>query len=121
MDPEMVALIEALAERKGTYPAAAYFWVLRSLEYTRQRHRREGHVSGRELAEGARDFALEEYGPMALTVLGHWGVHETSDIGRIVYDLIEEKVLRRSEEDSLEDFRGVYDFQAAFERDYRWA
>ena len=120
MDPELTVLLDALAERKGRFRPAAYAWVLRALESTRQRHQRAGHVSGRELAEGARDLAREEFGPMARLVLEHWGVRRSEDIGRIVYDLIEVEVLRRTEEDSLEDFRDVFDFEQAFERDYRW-
>ena len=120
MDPDVVVTIERLAERKRAYHAAAYFWVLRALEYTRRAQQRAGHVTGRELAEGARAYALEEFGPMALDVLRHWGVGCTGDIGRIVYDLIEEEILRRTEEDSIEDFHEVYDFEQAFVRDYQW-
>jgi uncharacterized repeat protein (TIGR04138 family) len=120
MDPEIIAVVERLAERPGACRVEAYYWVLRALEYTRQRHRRAGHVSGRELAEGARDLALEEFGPMAFDVLGHWGLRRTADIGRIVYDFIEEGILRRTDEDSIEDFTDVYDFHEAFVRDYRW-
>lgn len=120
MDRDLIAAVESLAERRGSYRAEAYFWVLRALEFTRQKHQRPGHVSGRELAEGARDYALHEFGPMAIEVLRHWGIHRTADFGRIVYDLIELEVLRRTDEDSLEDFDEVYDFQEAFVRDYRW-
>ena len=120
MDPEVVAQIESVAERKGAYRPAAYFWVLRALEFTRRHLRRPGHLSGRELAEGARDFAVEEYGPMAHDVLTHWGVRSTDDIGRIVYDLIEVGVLSKTEDDSLEDFSAVFDFRRAFIQDYRW-
>jgi uncharacterized repeat protein (TIGR04138 family) len=120
MDPEILVRVERLAERKGNFAAPAYFWVLRVLEFTRRRLRRAGHVSGRELAVGARDLALEEYGPMALEVLQHWGLRTTTDIGRIVYDLIEEEILKKTEEDSLDDFADVYEFREAFLRDDPW-
>ena len=68
------SLIEELAERQGRFRPDAYFFVLRALEFTRRRLQRPGHVSGRELAEGARDLALEEFGPMAFDVVQHWGL-----------------------------------------------
>jgi uncharacterized repeat protein (TIGR04138 family) len=120
MDPELIRVIEQLADRQGKFRPEAYFFLLRALEYTRRRLQRSGHVSGRELAECARDLALEDFGPMALEVVGHWGLTATIDFGRIVYDLIEADLLRKTDEDSLEDFVGVYDFREAFEQGYRW-
>jgi uncharacterized repeat protein (TIGR04138 family) len=120
MDPELIHVIEQLADRHGRFRPEAYFFLLRALEYTRRRLQRPGHVSGRELAEGARDLALEEFGPMALEVVNHWGLSGTIDLGQIVYDLIEADLLRKTDEDSLEDFAGVYDFHEAFEQGYRW-
>lgn len=120
MEPELVRVIEELAEQKGRFRPEAYFFLLRSLEYTRRRLQRPGHVTGRELAEGARDLAIEEFGPMAFDVLGHWGLTRTIDLGQIVYDLIEAELLRKTDDDSLEDFAGVYDFREALEKGYRW-
>jgi uncharacterized repeat protein (TIGR04138 family) len=120
MDADPVRVIEELAEHHGRYRPEAYFFVLRSLEFARRRLQRSGHVNGRELAEGARDLALEEFGPMAFDVLSHWGLSGTIDLGRIVYDLIEADLLRKTDEDTLEDFAGVYDFREAFEQGYRW-
>jgi uncharacterized repeat protein (TIGR04138 family) len=120
MDPQLVHVIEQLAERQGRFRPDAYFFVLRALEFTRRRLQRPGHVSGRELAEGARDLALDEFGPMALEVVKHWGLTGTLDFGRIVYDLIEADLLRKTDDDSLEDFAEVYDFREAFEQGYRW-
>ena len=120
MELDPVRVIEELADRHGRYRPEAYFFILRALEFTRRRLQLPGHVSGRQLAEGARDLALEEFGPMALDVLQHWGLTATIDLGRIVYDLIEADLLRRTEDDSLEDFAGVYDFRDAFEQGYRW-
>jgi uncharacterized repeat protein (TIGR04138 family) len=120
VDPDPVLVIEELANRQGRFRPEAYFFVLRALEFTRRRLQLPGHVTGRELAEGARDLALEEFGPMAFDVLNHWGLTATIDLGRIVYDLIEAELLRKTDEDSIEDFSEVYDFQKAFEQGYRW-
>ena len=71
------------------------------------------HVGGQQLLEGVRDYALREYGPMALFVLRQWGVNQGLDIGHIVYNLINVRYFGRSEGDSLEDFGGGYDFEEA--------
>jgi uncharacterized repeat protein (TIGR04138 family) len=120
MDPEVVARIEELAERSGTYRPEAFFWVLRTLEFTRRRMQRDGHVSGRELCEGMRQLGVEEYGPMAFEVFTHWGLQKTEDIGRIVFALVDDGLLRKTDEDTLEDFVGVYDFREVFVRELPW-
>lgn len=120
MEPEFIQRIERLSERTGTYRPEAYFWVMRALEYTRRKLQRIEHVSGRELCEGARELALEEYGPMALDVLEHWGIRRTEDVGEIVFMMVEEELMRKTDRDSRADFVDVYDFRQAFIADYPW-
>lgn len=120
MDPDIVERIENLAEEKGRYRAAAYFWLLRALDYTRRTLRRPGHVTGRELLEGTRGLALKEFGPMATSVFEYWGVEKGEDIGRIVFDLIEVQLLARTEDDRLEDFQAEESFRSAFQRESSW-
>lgn len=72
------------------------------------------HVTGRQLCESLRDFAIKRWGMLAGTVLGKWNIHETIDFGNMVYLLIEQGFMRKTDEDSLEDFRDVYDFAKAF-------
>lgn len=72
------------------------------------------HVSGRQLCLGLRDYAIDRYGPLAKTVLNRWGLTCTEDFGKIVFALIDAKLMRKTDEDSLEDFRDVYEFDEAF-------
>lgn len=72
------------------------------------------HVTGRQLCLGLREHAIQKYGMLARLVLSRWGVHCTEDFGRIVYAMIDAGMLRKSERDSFDDFRGVYDFAEAF-------
>lgn len=72
------------------------------------------HVSGRQLCVGLRDMALNHYGRLAGVVLAKWGITGTEDFGRIVFALVEAGLLRKTDEDTIEDFRGVYDFRDAF-------
>ncbi len=113
-------LLARLREKNPRYTDAAYVFLLSALQYTIERLDEPRHISGRELAEGCRDLAIEQFGPMARTVLEHWGVHSTEDMGSIVYALIDCGVLIKQESDSEEDFRDVYDFEEAFERNYPW-
>jgi uncharacterized repeat protein (TIGR04138 family) len=78
------------------------------------------HISGQELADGVRKLALEQYGPMARTVLEHWGIHSTKDLGEIVFTLVDMGLLTKRDEDSQEDFHDVFDFEEVFELDYPW-
>ena len=82
-----------------------------------RRRQAERHVSGQELCEAARQYALQQYGFMAPTVLGTWGVHATSDFGEIVFSMIEIGQMRKTRRDKREDFHDVYDFGDAFSRD----
>ncbi|MFI4917431.1 MAG: Minf_1886 family protein [Phycisphaerales bacterium JB060] len=73
------------------------------------------HVSGQELCLGLRSLAVEKYGLLARTVLRGWGLSTTEDFGKIVYAMVDTGLLRTSENDSLDDFRGVYEFDEAFD------
>lgn len=72
------------------------------------------HVSGRQICLSLRDLAIEKWGPMAETVLKHWNIHQTVDFGNMVYLLIQNNVMHKTDEDSLDDFRDVFDFHEAF-------
>jgi uncharacterized repeat protein (TIGR04138 family) len=113
-------LLEKLRELNPRYSDAAYLFVLSALQYAIDRLDDARHITGQELAEGCRDLAIEQFGPMARTVLEHWGIHATSDMGEIVYGLIECHVLIKQDSDTLEDFQDVFDFDETFDRNYPW-
>jgi len=105
--------VEEIMLKDGRYHADAYDFVMQALWFTQERLKKKGHVSGRELLEGIRQLGLKEYGPMAKTVFGHWGIRTTADFGEVVFNLVEKGLLSKTEEDRREDFRGVYDFDEA--------
>jgi uncharacterized repeat protein (TIGR04138 family) len=76
-------------------------------------------VTGKELLEGIKDLLIEKFGPLTLTVLQHWGINSTEDFGHIVFNMVEKKVLSKTEEDNIESFRNIYDFEAVFKEYYR--
>jgi uncharacterized repeat protein (TIGR04138 family) len=60
-----------------------------------------------------RALALRQYGLLAATVLGYWGIRSTSDIGDIVYNMIAAGDLEKTPNDSRSDFDNVFDFATA--------
>lgn len=120
ISPEVSIAWDKLKEQAGAYPPAAFTFVQEGLRYTVERLREhdadedERHVSGQELCIGLRDYAVNQYGPLARTVLNTWNIQRTEDFGRIVFAMVEAKLLRKTEEDNPEDFEAVYDFDEAF-------
>jgi uncharacterized repeat protein (TIGR04138 family) len=94
--------------------------VLAALEYAQGKLAARRHLSGGELAWACRDFAREQFGLLAPTVLGHWGIASTEDFGRIVFTLIDVGLLASQPTDKLEDFERVYDFAEVFRAGYPW-
>ncbi|PYO94419.1 MAG: hypothetical protein DMD62_05490 [Gemmatimonadetes bacterium] len=122
---DVATLEAALAElrrRDGKYNERAYVFVLAALEFAQTRLPVRRHLSGVELAWACRDFALEQFGMLAGSVLSHWGVQSTEDFGQLVFLLIEVGLLARQPTDKLEDFERVYDFAEVFKagEGYRW-
>lgn len=119
---EVVAEIRA---RDSRYAAPAYDFVRGGLDFTVKRlgrasagERRSRHVSGAELCEGLRDYALERYGVLAGALLARWGLRRTADFGAIVFLLAEAGVFGVSEDDRPEHFSGCFDFAEAFRRPF---
>ncbi|MDP6206781.1 MAG: hypothetical protein QGG01_00640, partial [Roseibacillus sp.] len=110
--------VENILEREKRFDAGAYFLLKEALDFTLKRTREESgeerHVSGKELIHGFRDHALQEFGPMAFTLLREWGVNACSDIGDMVFELIEEGMFGKQDSDTREDFADHYDFAEAF-------
>lgn len=113
-------VMDRLRERYPSYHETAYLFILSGLHYTIERLGEPRHISGRELAEGCRDLAIDRYGLMARSVLEYWGIRTTRDLGAIVFALVECGVLVKQEEDAPDDFEGVFDFEEVFERNYPW-
>ncbi len=120
--------IEDIALADGRYPVEAYVFLNRGLSRavkgttgddvvpeTDDTLEAQQHVSGQELCEALREEALERWGMMAETVLAKWNVNATIDFGNMVYLLIEHEKMRKTETDSIEDFRDIYDFEGAFD------
>ncbi|MEC8495520.1 MAG: Minf_1886 family protein [Planctomycetota bacterium] len=119
MDP-----LQNVAKADGRYRLQAYQFLFDALDTTveltgkQDTSGAEKHVSGKELLEGMRVHATRLFGPLAAQVWRSWGVHETADWGRIVFNLVDHEMLRRQDTDSIEDFDDGYDFDEVFVASY---
>jgi uncharacterized repeat protein (TIGR04138 family) len=132
--------IAQLLEEDRRYPFEAYVFVFEALRYAQNvlkmgedrpsdpgaespaeedESAGEHHVTGQELCEAIRAYALEQYGYMAKTVLNNWGLHETGDFGEIVFNLIRIGQMRKTPSDTRVDFDNVYDFDTAFRQGFK--
>jgi uncharacterized repeat protein (TIGR04138 family) len=117
--PDADDLLEKIAVRDPRYAIEAYGFLRAGLDFTVRRLERPRHVSGHELLDGLREFALNEFGPMAQTVLNGWGIERTEDFGEMVFNLVDAGLLGRTDEDDRADFADGYDFDEAFRRPFR--
>ncbi len=126
--------IHQLLQNDRRYPLDAYAFVFEALNYAQsvlkmgteappqpggKEDEPERHVTGQELCEAIRRFAVEQYGYMAKTVLNNWGIRRTGDFGEIVFNLIAIGQMRKTHSDRREDFDDVYDFDEAFKQRFR--
>ena len=123
---ETPVLLERVVEELGVYPIEAYEFVQQGLAYTVSRvysgQTKPGicrHVTGQQLCHGLRELAQKQWGYMAKTVLRRWNVTSTMDFGQIVFSLARHRAMATTPQDTIEDFRNVYDFAKAFESGYR--
>src|ERR671919_1932787 len=123
---QKIGFAEALESLVGTdtrYHRDGYIFLRDALDFTtKQQKKIKGvsvrHVSGPELLDGVRQYALKEFGPMVMTVFDSWGIRASEDIGHMVFNLIGAGIFGKTEEDSIGDFKNVYDFEEAFVRPF---
>jgi len=128
MYDSLVDSVVRLARQDRRYRPEAYFFVFDALNYAQQvlglgapvdappkaegdESEVERHLTGQQLCEAIRLHALDQYGYMAKCVLNSWGVQKTGDFGEIVYNLINNEKMRKTDTDRREDFDDVFDFE----------
>jgi len=109
-------VIEKIIEKDPRYKSEAYLFLMAALNFTVTRLDAPRHVTGQELLDGIRIYAIDQFGPLARTVLEHWGVYATEDFGNVVFNMIDAKLLSKTEGDSIDDFKGIYDFRVVFDK-----
>ena len=110
--------LDAVLAKDHRFKPEAYVFVHDALGHTWSRLDHRRHITGRELLDGIKALALRRYGPMARAVLNSWGVMTTDDFGAIVFNMVDAELLSKTDEDRIEDFHAVYDFNDAFVLSY---
>ncbi len=109
--------------REALHYAQEHMSELNEAEYVSEPSAEDGprHITGQQLCEACRLYAIEQFGFLSAMVLGKWGIRSTGDFGEMVYNLIRIEQMRKSESDRREDFDDVYPFDTAFEPQFRVA
>ena len=116
-------VLNKMVEQNPSYHRDAYLFLREALEFTQKavgktNKNQVRHITGQELLNGIREYALAIYGPMAGTVLEEWGITSCEDFGRMVFLMVENNLLRKTEEDRPEDFKNGYSFEEAFRKPF---
>jgi len=116
--------VEQLTLENPKFDSNVYFFMREALDFTIKMLEKPAdgaarHVTGGELLDGIRKYALQEFGPITKTVLNRWGIERCEDFGEIVFIMVEKGVLGKTDEDRQEDFTGGYDFETAFCKPFR--
>ncbi len=121
-NPDFGEIVALICKEDPRFDRRAYTFLRQALDQTvkdlKKRHpertARSQHVSGPELLDGIRAYALDQFGPLAKTVLNSWGITRCSDFGDLVFNLIDYKIFSKTDSDRREDFAEIYDFDEAF-------
>ncbi len=127
MPEENFLLHEAIAQ-DSRYPIDAYQFVREAVSYADDNEElgeftydlsvtedarvaaQERHLTGQQLCEAIRLYAINQFGYMARIVLKNWGIMETSAFGDIVYNMIDVGIMKKSPLDHRNHFDNVYTF-----------
>lgn len=121
-DLDFNEIVSLICKEDARFDRKAYSFIREGLDFAvkdlkkrdAERSRQSLHVSGAELLLGIRTFALDQFGPLAITVLNSWGITRCGDFGELVFNLIEYNVFSKTDNDRREDFAEVYTFEDAF-------
>jgi uncharacterized repeat protein (TIGR04138 family) len=120
--------IKEIIKKDPRYAPQAYQFVFEALDYTtnifgKNQHKVQDldrHVTGKQLLEGIRQYALKQFGFMAITTFEQWGVKQDEDFGNIVFNLVDNGLMGKTESDRRDDFKNTYDFQKVFDQEFKF-
>ena len=114
--------IDAISDQDAKFKREAYFFIYSALDHTVRKLKRDQeatavsrHVTGQELCRGIAEYGRDQFGPMVQSVFEYWGITETVHFGEIVFNLVGANLMSKTEDDCIEDFTDVYDFNDEFD------
>lgn len=116
-------ILELIVKKDPRYQRDGYFFLREALDHTQKmvgkaKKDEIRHVTGQELLSGIREYALSQYGPMTLTVLEEWGINSCEDFGEMVFNMVANNLLAKTDKDTREDFKDGYSFEDAFRKPF---
>ena len=119
--------LQRIIDKDNRYSVQSYQFIFEALDFTASRlgkkynssREEERHVSGQELSEGIKQFAMEKFGFMTRIVLEQWGITKSGDFGEVVFNLVDSGLMGKTETDSLDDFKDLYDFYSEFDEKFK--
>lgn len=120
--------LQKIIDKDNRYSVQSYQFIFEALDFTASRlgkkynssREEERHVTGQELSEGIKLYALNKFGFMARKVFEQWGINKSEDFGEIVFNLVESGLMGKTESDSLDDFKDLYDFRVEFDEKFKF-
>lgn len=113
-------VMEKILLRESRFSEGAYIFVMAALEQHQSELEFRRHITAEELADACKELAIKRYGLMAKIVLNKWGISTTSDIGDVVFTLVDLGYLASLPTDNRSQFSDLYDFDDVFNRNYPW-
>jgi uncharacterized repeat protein (TIGR04138 family) len=119
--------LQRVVDKDCRYSMQSYQFIFEALDYTasylgkkyNSSIEEERHVTGQELSEGIKQFAMEKFGYMTRIVLEQWGITKSGDFGEIVFNLVDSGLMGKTETDTLDDFKDLYDFYLEFDEKFK--
>ncbi len=117
------AVLDKIVRDDPRFHRDGYFFLREALDHTQKmvgkvKKDEIRHVSGKELLDGIRDYGLEQFGPMTLTVLEEWGIRSCEDFGEMVFNMVGNNLLAKTEKDTRDDFKDGFNFDDAFRQPF---
>ena len=120
--------LQRVVSKDGRYSMQSYQFIFEALDYTASQLGKkynssieeERHVTGQELSEGIKQYAMEKFGYLTRIVLEQWGLTKSGDFGEIVFNLVNSGLMGKTETDSLDDFKDLYDFYIEFDEKFKF-
>ena len=120
--------LQRVVNKDGRYSMQSYQFIFEALDYTASQLGKkynssieeERHVTGQELSEGIKQYTMEKFGYMTRIVLEQWGITKSGDFGEIVFNLVDSGLMGKTETDSLDDFKDLYDFYIEFDEKFKF-
>lgn len=120
--------LQRVVRKDGRFSLQSYQFIFEALDYTATQLgkkynssiEKERHVTGQELSEGTKQYAIEKFGYMARIVLEQWGITKSGEFGEIVFNLVDSGLMGKTETDSIDDFKDLYDFYIEFDEKFKF-